>query len=64
MFLGVTASVANWDADRTGCSLILEDNPLVEFVELPETFQDLYYCNVLCGVIRGVLEMVRVQLRI
>ena len=64
MFLGVTASVANWDADRTGCSLILEDNPLVDFVELPETCQGLYYCNVLCGVICGVLEMVRVQLRI
>ena len=56
----MTASVANWDADRTGCSLILEDNPLVDFVELPETCQGLYYCNVLCGVIRGALEMVRV----
>jgi len=64
MFLGVTASVANWDADRTGCSLILEDNPLVDFVELPETCQGLYYCNVLCDVNRGALEMVRVQLRI
>ena len=64
MFLGVIASVANWDADWIGCSLILEDNPLVDFVELPETCQGLYYCNVLCGVIHGALEMVRVQLRI
>ena len=64
MFLGVTTSVANWDADGTKCSLILEDNPLVDFVELPETCQGLYYCNVLCGVIRGALEMIRFQLRI
>ncbi|KAH9311126.1 hypothetical protein KI387_026161, partial [Taxus chinensis] len=61
MFLGVTASVANWDADGTECSLILEDNPLVDFVELPETCHGLYYCNVLCGVIRGALEMVSMK---
>lgn len=47
MFLGLTASIANWDADGTECSLILEDNALVDFVELPETCQGLYYCNVL-----------------
>ncbi|MCL7024862.1 hypothetical protein MKW94_003585, partial [Papaver nudicaule] len=28
--------VTNWDADGTSCSLVLEDNPLVDFVELPE----------------------------
>lgn len=59
MFLGVTASVTNWDADGTSCSLVLEDNPLVDFVELPDTCQGLYYCNILSGVIRGALEMVR-----
>lgn len=58
MFLGVTASVTNWDADGTSCSIVLEDNPLVDFVELPDTCQGLYYCNVLSGVIRGALEMV------
>ena len=58
MFLGVTASVTNWDADGTCCSIILEDNPLVDFVELPDTCQGLYYCNILSGVIRGALEMV------
>ena len=64
MFLRVTSIVANWDANGTKCSLILEENPLMEFVELPETCQGLYYCNVLCGVISGALEMVRVHLRI
>lgn len=37
---------------------MLENNPLVEFVELPENCSTLKYCNVLCGVIRGALEMV------
>ncbi|KAL0693099.1 hypothetical protein Bca4012_060279 [Brassica carinata] len=46
MFLGVTASVSSWDADGTCCSIVLEDNPLVDFVELPDTCQGLYYCNV------------------
>ena len=37
---------------------ILEDNPLTDYVELPEQLGNLKYCNVLCGVIRGALEMV------
>jgi hypothetical protein len=64
MVLSVTASVANWDADETECSLILEDNPPVDFFfffELPEICQGLRYCNVLCGVIRGALEMVSMK---
>ncbi|KAG2638663.1 trafficking protein particle complex subunit 3-like [Panicum virgatum] len=61
MFLGVTATVTNWDAEGTSCSFILEDNPLVDFVELPDTCQGLQYCNVLSGVIRGALEMVSMK---
>lgn len=38
---------------------ILEDNPLTDFVELPEQLAGLKYSNLLCGVIRGALEMVR-----
>lgn len=37
---------------------ILEDNPLTDFVELPEQLSNLKYCNLLCGVVRGALEMV------
>jgi hypothetical protein len=37
---------------------ILEDNPLTDFVELPEQLSALKYSNLLCGVIRGALEMV------
>lgn len=41
--------------------LTLEENPLAEFVELPEEVLEggLWFSNVLCGVIRGALEMVR-----
>jgi hypothetical protein len=59
MFLGVIATVSNWSADGSECSLILDDNPLADFVELPDTCQGLFYCNILCGVIRGALEMVK-----
>lgn len=38
---------------------ILEDNPLADFVELPEQLAGLKYSNLLCGVIRGALDMVR-----
>jgi hypothetical protein len=58
MFLGVTVEVAAFNAEGTAFSLLLYDNPLVEFVELPAKFSDLIYCNILCGVIKGALECV------
>ncbi|EFN52425.1 hypothetical protein CHLNCDRAFT_138928 [Chlorella variabilis] len=61
MFLNTTATVANWNAEGTECSLILEDNPLTDFVELPEQLGALKYSNLLCGVIRGALEMVNMD---
>ena len=36
-----------------------DENPLTDFVELPESHQNLYFSNMLCGVIRGALEMVQ-----
>ncbi|KAG6851249.1 hypothetical protein H0H93_011685 [Arthromyces matolae] len=40
-------------------TLTLDENPLAEFVELPEEALEggLCFSNVLCGVIRGALEM-------
>lgn len=42
-------------------TLTLDENPLAEFVELPEDALEggLWFSNVLCGVLRGSLEMVR-----
>jgi hypothetical protein len=61
MFLGVSAEVTSWSDDSKQCSLILaaHDNPFAEFVELPPQYKDLVYCQLLCGVLRGALEMVR-----
>jgi hypothetical protein len=59
VFLGVAGQVGNFDVKKNEFSLILDDNPLVEFVELPEQYDKLWYSNVICGVLRGSLEMVR-----
>ena len=58
MFLGVTPTVANWSPKCDEFSLILDQNPLVDFVELPDDHQGLLYSNIICGVVRGALEMV------
>ncbi|KAG7447967.1 TRAPP I complex [Guyanagaster necrorhizus] len=46
-------------------TLALDENPLAEFVELPEQVLEggLWFSNVLCGVIRGALEMVQMQVQ-
>ncbi|KAH9958278.1 NO signaling/Golgi transport ligand-binding domain-containing protein [Russula dissimulans] len=44
-------------------TLTLDENPLAEFVELPEDALEggLWFSNVLCGVICGALEMVQIR---
>jgi hypothetical protein len=42
-------------------SLRLPDNPLADFVELPPAYSELRYSNVLCGALRGALEMVSLR---
>lgn len=60
MYLGITPSVTCNNSSRNEFSLILDKNPLVEFVEeLPAGRSSLCYCNLLCGIIRGALEMVK-----
>lgn len=58
-FLGITPNVTNWSSDGKEFSLILDNNPLTEFVELPENHTTLSFSNLLCGALRGALEMVR-----
>jgi len=57
MFLGVTADVSKWREDGRSFSLTFKSNPLAEFVELPAELLDLDYNIVLCGAIRGALQM-------
>ena len=61
MFLGITADVTGWNTDFTAFSLVIADNPLSEFAELPPALSGLYYSNMLCGIIRGALEMVQMK---
>ena len=58
MYLGITPTLTNWSADNKECSLIIDNNPLTTWVELPENHPKLLYSNLICGVIRGALEMV------
>ena len=57
MFLGITAEVVD-GADDKRCRIAFKENPLAEFVELPEddAFRPLVYSAMLCGVVEGALE--------
>lgn len=61
MFLNITPMVTNWTADNKSFSLLFDENPLSDFVELPDDGKaqdELWFSNILCGVLRGALEMV------
>jgi hypothetical protein len=59
MFLNITPQIGGWSPDGRDFTLQFDDNPLAEFVELPEeAAKHLWYSNILCGVLRGALEMV------
>ena len=64
IFLNITPQVTNWTSDNNQFSLLFEDNPFADFVELPDDGRaqdELWYSNILCGVLRGALEMVQMQ---
>ncbi|CAJ0751146.1 17479_t:CDS:2 [Entrophospora sp. SA101] len=66
IFLNITPTLTNWSQngkDLIEFSLIFDENPLAEFVELPDdgNMDELWYSNILCGVLRGSLEMVQLQ---
>ncbi|KAI0362042.1 TRAPP I complex [Trametes cingulata] len=56
---------AQVNAPGSSFTLQFDENPLAEFVELPEEALEggLWFSNVLCGVIRGALEMVQMQVQ-
>ena len=58
---GPAAAAATSSQQQPYFTLTLDENPLTEFVELPEEAIEagLWFSNVLCGVLRGALEMVR-----
>ncbi|KAF4729683.1 Trafficking protein particle complex subunit 3 [Perkinsus olseni] len=80
MYLGVTGECVDWDNSTEGrkCRLVLPVNPLNDFVELPMDLRRqppdavsqgqsgpiLYYSNILCGVIAGALEQLRMNVAV
>ncbi|CAG8509603.1 14557_t:CDS:2 [Acaulospora morrowiae] len=52
IFLNITPTLTNWSANGKEFSLIFDENPLAEFVELPDdgASDELWYSNILCGV--------------
>ncbi|XP_059471254.1 trafficking protein particle complex subunit 3 [Neocloeon triangulifer] len=61
MFLGVNPIISNWSPSSDEFSLILDSNPITDFVELPDSHLGLKYSNMLTGVIRGACEMVQLE---
>ena len=37
--------------------LIFPENPIIFYVELPESLDGLCYSNIICGILRGMLEI-------
>jgi len=56
MYLGVTCDVLVYSEKEYG--IVFTENPLNDYVELPEKYQGLWYSNLMCGVIKGALESV------
>lgn len=63
MYLNVQPTVGNWTSANDEFSLIFDNNPLAEFVELPSDITALRYSGILCGCIRGALEMVQLEVQ-
>lgn len=63
MFLGITGDIVNFDDERKAFRIRLpnQNNPFVDFVELPDKCKTLVYGNLLCGVLRGALESIRMN---
>ena len=60
IFLNITPTITNWSSDSKQFSLIFDENPLADFVELPDDGRaqdELWFSNILVGVLRGALEM-------
>lgn len=65
IFLNITPTITNWANQEKQFSLMFDENPLADFVELPDDGRaqdELWFSNILCGILRGALEMVGAQL--
>jgi hypothetical protein len=58
MYLGVTCDIVAYNEKENDYGITFTDNPLNDYVELPDKYQGLWYSNLMCGVIKGALETV------
>ena len=63
MYLNIQPTTSNWAAGNDEFSLMFDNNPLTEFVELPADMTNLRYSAIICGCIRGALEMVQLEVQ-
>jgi len=61
LYLSVNPVITGWNPASTEFSLVLDSNPLADFVELPDKCQQLQFSNILPGVIKGACEMVQLE---
>jgi hypothetical protein len=61
MYLGSSPSITNWSPSNDEFSILIDNNPLTEYVELPDNILNLRYSNVIAGAIRGALEMIQIE---
>jgi len=67
IFLNITPTVTSFSSSNKEFSLLFDENPLADFVELPDdgrAQEELWYSNIFCGVLRGALEMVQMQVKV
>ncbi|KAG0710449.1 Trafficking protein particle complex subunit 3 [Chionoecetes opilio] len=64
LYLGVSPSIGSWNPGGDEFSIVLETNPMAEFVELPDHCLGLRYSNILAGIIRGACEMVQMEVMV
>ena len=60
MFLNVDAEVVKSSADGKTHHISFKINPLTDFVDLPQGYDQLHYSNVICGAITGALRMLQI----
>ena len=61
IFFGVNVDVNNWLEDNTAVTIAIVRNPLTQFVALPLERENLHYCTIFGGIIRGALEQIGVH---
>eukprot|EP00123_Amoebidium_parasiticum_P010801 comp20333_c0_seq1/m.25601 comp20333_c0_seq1/g.25601 ORF comp20333_c0_seq1/g.25601 comp20333_c0_seq1/m.25601 type:complete len:182 (-) comp20333_c0_seq1:234-779(-) len=61
MYMGIQPPVTNWSEDSKEFSVLLPDNPMNDFIELPPNHTKILFSNVIAGILRGGLEAMQLK---